>query len=78
MTDHLGYDKGDCAGLGSGNHRNGTSAKTVLTEIGPVPLDVPRDHNGEPGLLIVPKHARRVEGFNEARRQPVCPGPDHG
>src|SRR5690348_2546142 len=31
MTDHLGYEKGDRAGRGSGNHRNGTSAKTVLT-----------------------------------------------
>jgi len=36
MTDHLSYAKGDRAGRGSGNHRNGTSAKTVLTEIGPV------------------------------------------
>jgi transposase-like protein len=66
MTDHLGYEKGDRAGRGSGNHRNGTSAKTVLTEIGPVPLDVPRDRKGEFEPLIVPKHARRVEGFNEA------------
>ena len=66
MTGHLGYEKGDRAGRGSGNHRNGTSAKTVLTEIGPVPLDVPRDRKGEFEPLIVPKHARRVEGFNEA------------
>ena len=38
----------------------------MLTEIGPVPLDVPRDRKGEFEPLIVPKHARRVEGFNEA------------
>jgi transposase-like protein len=56
-SDHLGYEKDDRAGRGSGNHRNGTSAKTVLTEIGPVPLDVPRDRKGEFEPLIVPEHA---------------------
>src|SRR5262249_53298644 len=59
-------ERADRAGGGSGTHRNGTSAKTVLTEIGPVPLQVPRDRNGEFEPQIVPKHARRVEGFNEA------------
>ena len=44
MTEHLGYDKHDPAGRGSGNSRNGTRAKTVLTEIGPVEIEVPRDH----------------------------------
>ena len=43
MTEHLGYDKHDPAGRGSGNSRNGTRAKTVLTEIGPVEIEVPRD-----------------------------------
>jgi hypothetical protein len=57
-------------GRGSGNHRNGTSVKTVLTEIGPVPLDVPRDRKGESGPLIVPKHARRAGG--SARPSSVC------
>ena len=42
----LGYVEGDAAGRGSGNNRNGTSPKTVLTEIGPVNLDIPRDRNG--------------------------------
>ena len=45
LTDHLGYEAGDAAGRGSGNNRNGTSAKTVLTEIGAVDLDIPRDRN---------------------------------
>ena len=36
MTEHLGYDKHDAAGRGSGNSRNGTRSKTVITEIGPV------------------------------------------
>ena len=43
MTEHLGYDKHDPAGRNGGNSRNGTRAKTVLTEIGPVQIEVPRD-----------------------------------
>ena len=44
MTEHLGYEKHDPAGVGTGNIRNGTRAKTVLTDTtGPVELDVPRD-----------------------------------
>jgi putative transposase len=46
LTHHLGYEKGDPAGRGTGNSRNGTSAKTVLTEDGSVEIDVPRDRNG--------------------------------
>lgn len=48
MTDHLGYEKHDAVGRGSGNPRNGTTPKTVQTTAGPVPLDVPRDR-GPPG-----------------------------
>ncbi|WP_145737879.1 IS256 family transposase [Saccharopolyspora dendranthemae] len=66
MTEHLGYDKGDPAGRGAGNHRNGSSAKTVRTEVGPVPIEVPRDRRGEFEPQIVPKHARRIQGFDEA------------
>src|SRR4051812_12528741 len=47
LTDQLGYEKHDPAGRGSGNSRNGTTAKTVLTDLGAVDLDVPRDRNGE-------------------------------
>lgn len=65
MTDHLGYEHGDPAGHGSGNNRNGTSAKTVLTDAGSVPVTVPRDRNGEFEPKLVPKHARRLEGFND-------------
>jgi len=69
MSEDLGYEKGDRAAavaIGGGNHRNGSSPKTVLTEVGAVAVDVPRDRAGsfEPG--IVPKHARRVEGFDAA------------
>ncbi len=65
LTDHLGYEHGDLAGYGSGNNRNGTSPKTVLTDAGAVPVKVPRDRNGEFEPKLVPKHVRRVEGFND-------------
>lgn len=45
-SDHLGYERGDPAGRGSGNSRNGTSPKTVLTDAGAIPLEIPRDRNG--------------------------------
>jgi len=66
LTEHLGYAKGDPAGRGAGNHRNGSSPKTVRTEVGPVRLAVPRDRQGTFEPQIVPKHARRVAGFDEA------------
>ena len=64
MTDHLGYEHGDPIGHGTGNNRNGSSPKQVLTEIGAVDLDVPRDRNATFDPRIVPKGARRLEGFN--------------
>jgi putative transposase len=64
LTDHVGYERGDPAGRGSGNSRNGTTPKTVLTEIGAVDLDVPRDRNGTFEPVIVPKGATRLERFN--------------
>jgi len=65
LTDHLGYERGDRAGRGSGNNRNGATAKTVLTEVGAVDLAVPRDRNGTFDPKLVPKHARRLAGFNQ-------------
>jgi putative transposase len=65
LTDHVGYERGDPAGRGSGNSRNGTSAKTVLTDVGAVDLDVPRDRNGTFEPAIVPKGVTRLRGFNE-------------
>lgn len=64
MTEHLGYEKGDPAGRGSGNSRNGTSGKKVLTGIGAVEIDVPRDRNEDFAPKVVPKGARRLSGFN--------------
>ena len=65
LTDHLGYEKGDPAGRGSGNSRNGHSGKTVLTEDGAVELAVPRDRNGSFEPAIVPKGERRLDGFDD-------------
>src|SRR4051794_8199245 len=63
MTDHVGYAPYDRAGHGSGNSRNGTRAKTVLTEIGPIDLDVPRDRAGTFEPVVVPKRRRRLAGW---------------
>lgn len=60
MTHELGYERGDPAGSGSGNSRNGHSTKTVSTVNGPVTINVPRDRNGVFEPKIVPKHARRL------------------
>jgi putative transposase len=57
-AEHLGYEKGDPAGHGLGNSRNGTSPKTVLTDVGAVPVSVPRDRAGTLSLQIVPEHSR--------------------
>jgi putative transposase len=65
LTDHLGYERGDVAGRGSGNSRNGTSRKKLQTDIGAVDLEVPRDRNGEFEPQIVPKGTRRLQGFND-------------
>ena len=65
MAEHLGYDKHDAAGRGSGNSRNGTRAKTVLTEIGPVNIEVPRDTNSSFEPQIVKKRQRRLTGIDE-------------
>jgi putative transposase len=65
LTHELGYEAGDPAGHGSGNSRNGSYAKTVLTELGAVELDIPRDRNGEFEPKLVPKGNRRLAGFNE-------------
>ena len=65
LTGYLGYDKHDPAGRGSGNSRNGTSPKVLLTEAGAVDLDIPRDRNGDFEPQIVPKGTTRLKGFND-------------
>ena len=62
MTEHLGYEKHDPAGRGTGNSRNGMRSKTVVTEIGPVEIDVPRDADSSFEPQIVQKRQRRLTG----------------
>lgn len=65
MTAHLGYDKHDAAGRDRGNSRNGTRSKTVLTEVGPVRIEVPRDRDASFAPATVPKRVRRLRGVVE-------------
>ena len=64
MDDHLGYGKHDPAGRDGGNSRNGMRAKTVLTEVGPVEIDVPRDRDGSFEPQLVKKRQRRLSGVD--------------
>jgi putative transposase len=65
MKEHLGYDKHDPAGHGSGNSRNGVSRKTVKGEFGEVQIETPRDRNGEFAPQILPKRQTRWSGFDD-------------
>jgi transposase-like protein len=78
ITDHLGYDKHDPAGKDGGNSRNGTRSKTVLTDIGPVEIDVPRDREGSFEPAIVKKRQRRLTGVDEMVLSLSAKGLTHG
>jgi putative transposase len=65
QTAHLGYAKGDPAGRGTANSRNGTTPKTVATEVGDIRLDIPRDRAGTFEPRLVPKGARRLGGLDD-------------
>jgi putative transposase len=65
MTGHLGYERHDPAGRDGLNSRNGTRAKTVLTEIGPVEIEVPRDRDGSFDPQVVRKRQRRLDGIDQ-------------
>jgi putative transposase len=65
MSEHLGYEKGDPAGWGSGNNRNGSYEKSVQTDAGTVPVLMPRDRESSFEPKLIPKHQRRLSGFNE-------------
>lgn len=64
LTDHLGYEKGEASGKGSGNSRNGKTKKKVKTELGELGIEVPRDRNGSYEPTLIKKHQRRFEGFD--------------
>src|SRR5215467_10983773 len=64
LTEHLGYEKGDPAGRGSGNSRNGSSSKTVLTEDDEIEIAVPRDRAGSFEPQLIAKGQTRFDGFD--------------
>ncbi len=64
LTDHLGYEKHSVEGRDGGNSRNGTRQKTVITDVGPVTLDVPRDRAGTFEPALVRKRQRRLAGID--------------
>jgi putative transposase len=65
LTEHLGYEKGDPAGRGSPNSRNGATPKSLATEVGDVALSTPRDRAGSFEPRLVPKGSRRAGGLDE-------------
>lgn len=65
LTHHLGYPPGAEKPADADNHRNGASSKTVLTEEGPLRIDVPRDRHGRFAPILIPKHERRFTGFDD-------------
>ena len=65
MTHHLGYARGGDKPEDSTNHRNGTSEKTVLTDDGPLALEIPRDRAGTFEPRLIGKHERRFTGFDD-------------
>ncbi|WP_068120234.1 IS256 family transposase [Nocardioides massiliensis] len=65
LSDHLGYDKGAADAAAFPNSRNGTTPKTVATQVGDVDLAVPRDRAGSFTPRLVPKGSRRLGGLDE-------------
>lgn len=65
LQHHLTQEAGVAAPDAPANHRNGTSAKTVLTDTGTVPLAIPRDRQGTFAPVLIPTHARRFTGFDD-------------
>ena len=66
MSHHLGYAPGQAKPTGgSANHRNGKSTKTVLTDVGALRIDVPRDREGSFEPQLIGKHERRFTGFDD-------------
>ncbi len=65
LSHHLGYLPGGDKPVQADNHRNGSTGKTVLTDDGPLRIEVPRDRQGSFEPLLIPKHERRFTGFDD-------------
>jgi putative transposase len=78
LDDHLGYSRHDPAGRDGGNSRNGRRSKTVLTEAGPVDIEVPRDRDGSFDPRLVRKRQRRLTGLDDLVISLSAKGLTHG
>jgi putative transposase len=78
MSEHLGYEPYDPAGHHSGNSRNGTRTKTVITDVGPIEIDAPRDRAGTFEPVIVAKRQRRLGGVDAMVLSLSAKGLTHG
>jgi len=78
IDDHLGYAKHDAAGRNGGNSRNGKRSKTLLTEAGPIEIDVPRDRDGSFEPQLVAKRQRRLTGVDDLVISLSAKGLTHG
>lgn len=78
MDDHLGYAKHDPAGRDGGNSRNGKRGKTLLTEAGPVDIEVPRDRDASFEPQLVAKRQRRLTGLDDLVISLSAKGLTHG
>lgn len=65
LTHHLGYAPGEAKPAEQANHRNGSTLKTVITDDDTVTLAIPRDRAGTFEPQLVPKHVRRLPGFDQ-------------
>ena len=65
LSGHLGYELGEQPPEGEPNRRNGWTSKTLITDQGPVPVELPRDREGSFEPQLVPKHQRRFAGFDD-------------
>lgn len=78
MNEHLGYEKHAFDGRDGGTSRNGTRSKTVLTDIGPVEIEVPRDREGTFEPTTIRKRQRRLEGVDSMVISLSAKGLTHG
>jgi putative transposase len=78
MDDHLGYDNHDPVGRNGGNSRNGVRPKTLVTEAGPVEIEVPRDRESSFEPVIVAKRQRLLSGIDDLVISLSAKGLTHG
>lgn len=71
LTEHLGYPPGQAPPDGAGNHRNGSTPKTVQSELGPVAVHTPRDRAGTFEPQLVGKRQTRLAGAGREDSRPL-------